>query len=77
MMDTKDMYVYENQRWNPLTGFTTRGLPTDRYMWSDETGKEKLMKDNIKLQNMHWQWVTLKAIMPKISRYLILKNSNE
>lgn len=50
------MHVYENQRWNPLTGFTTRGLPTDRYMWSDETGREKLSKDSIKLQT-HWQWV--------------------
>ena len=30
--DTKYFYVYENQRWNPLTGFTDKGLlPTDRY----------------------------------------------
>jgi tectonin beta-propeller repeat-containing protein 1 len=28
--DSKYFYVYENQRWNPLTGFTTHGLPTDR-----------------------------------------------
>ncbi len=30
--DSKYFYVYENQRWNPLTGFTTHGLPTDRYV---------------------------------------------
>ena len=29
--DTKYFYVYENQRWNPLTGYTVHGLPTDRY----------------------------------------------
>ena len=30
MEDTKYYYVYENQRWNPLTGFNAHGLPTDR-----------------------------------------------
>ena len=29
--DSRYYYVYENQRWNPLTGFTAHGLPTDRY----------------------------------------------
>ena len=29
--DAKYFYIYENQRWNPLTGFTSHGLPTDRY----------------------------------------------
>lgn len=28
--DSRYYYVYENQRWNPLTGFTAHGLPTDR-----------------------------------------------
>ena len=31
MEDARYFYVYENQRWNPLTGFTSHGLPTDRY----------------------------------------------
>ena len=31
MEDTKYYYVYENQRWNPITGFTAHGLPTDRF----------------------------------------------
>ena len=30
MEDARYFYVYENQRWNPLTGFTSHGLPTDR-----------------------------------------------
>ena len=46
--DTKSLYCYENQRWNPLLGFAAIGLPTDRYMWSDVTGKLELSKDSIK-----------------------------
>ena len=30
MQDTKYFYLYENHRWNPLTGFSSTGLPTDR-----------------------------------------------
>jgi hypothetical protein len=30
VQDKKYFYIYENQRWNPLTGFTAHGLPTDR-----------------------------------------------
>jgi hypothetical protein len=29
---------YENQRWYPLTGWSSRLLPTDRPAWSDEAG---------------------------------------
>ena len=32
MEDARYFYVYENQRWNPLTGFTSHGLPTDRFI---------------------------------------------
>jgi tectonin beta-propeller repeat-containing protein 1 len=79
MTDSMSFYCYENQRWNPLTGFAAKGyyemkkkitaflnfwvicssgLPTDRYMWSDETGKQELTKDSIKLPSKHWQWMT-------------------
>lgn len=30
MTDSQDYRVYENQRWNPVTGYTSAGLPTDR-----------------------------------------------
>ena len=30
MSDMKYFYIYENQRWNPLSGFSSSGLPTDR-----------------------------------------------
>ena len=30
MGDQKYFYIYENQRWNPLSGFSSSGLPTDR-----------------------------------------------
>ncbi|XP_059099157.1 tectonin beta-propeller repeat-containing protein-like isoform X1 [Tigriopus californicus] len=57
--DTKYMYIYENQRWNPVTGFTANGLlPTDRNAWSDRTGKIPLPKESIKVPSLHWQWIS-------------------
>ncbi|GAB6031582.1 tectonin beta-propeller repeat containing [Chamberlinius hualienensis] len=58
MTDVRNMYIYENQRWNPLTGFSYRRLPTDRYAWSDRTGILECTKENTKLPSMHWQWTT-------------------
>lgn len=58
MEDTHAYYIYENQRWNPLTGYTTHMLPTDRNMWSDVTGRHKRTKEGTKLPSMHWQWVS-------------------
>lgn len=59
MSDVRHMYVWENQRWNPVTGFTYRGLPTDRHTWSDQTGRHHRTKDMVKLPNRHWSWVSL------------------
>lgn len=56
--DTQNYYIYENQRWNPLSGYTTTGLPTDRHMWSDVTGKHKRSKEHTKLLSVHWQWIS-------------------
>lgn len=58
MTDTHNYHIYENQRWNPLSGFSTTGLPTDRHMWSDVTGKHKRSKEHTKLLSMHWQWIS-------------------
>ncbi|XP_055686263.1 tectonin beta-propeller repeat-containing protein isoform X2 [Lutzomyia longipalpis] len=58
MSDTHKYYIYENQRWNPLSGYTSTGLPTDRHMWSDATGKHKRSKEHTKLLSMHWQWIS-------------------
>lgn len=57
MTDIHNYYIYENQRWNPLSGYTAHGLPTDRNCWSDATGKQKRSKENSKLLSVHWQWV--------------------
>ncbi|XP_014245754.1 tectonin beta-propeller repeat-containing protein isoform X2 [Cimex lectularius] len=62
MTDNYSCYVYENQRWNPLNGFTSRGLPTDRPSWSDSTGHHKRYKDTTRLLSRHWQWVSDWAI---------------
>lgn len=59
MTDTQTYCVYENQRWNPLSGYTSTGLPTDRYMWSDVTGKLKRTREHTKLLGRHWHWVSL------------------
>lgn len=58
MADIHAYHVYENQRWNPLTGYTTHMLPTDRNMWSDATGRHKRTREGTRLPSMHWQWVS-------------------
>ncbi|XP_053327449.1 tectonin beta-propeller repeat-containing protein 1 [Spea bombifrons] len=56
--DTKCVYIYENQRWNPITGYSSIGLPTDRYMWSDATGLQECTKVGTKPPSPHWTWVS-------------------
>ncbi|KAH6943096.1 hypothetical protein HPB50_016000 [Hyalomma asiaticum] len=58
MSDTKCVYIYENQRWNPISGFAPRGLLTDRYMWSDASGLVECTKEGTKLDSVHWHWVS-------------------
>lgn len=58
MSDVRCLYIYENQRWNPLSGFTAKGLPTDRYMWSDKSGRVECTKENTHLPSCHWQWIS-------------------
>ncbi|XP_059104953.1 LOW QUALITY PROTEIN: tectonin beta-propeller repeat-containing protein 1 [Peromyscus eremicus] len=56
--DVKSVHIYENQRWNPVTGYTSRGLPTDRYMWSDATGLQECTKAGTKPPSLQWTWVS-------------------
>lgn len=58
MTDNVNHYIYENQRWNPISGFTTASLPTDRHNWSDVTGRHKRSKEYGKMLSMHWQFVS-------------------
>ncbi|XP_063601090.1 tectonin beta-propeller repeat-containing protein 1-like [Penaeus indicus] len=58
MSDVRHMYVWENQRWNPVTGFTHRGLPTDRHTWSDQTGRHHRTQEGTKLPSRHWSWMS-------------------
>lgn len=71
MVDTHNYYVYENQRWNPVTGYTAHGLPTDRYMWSDATGRHKCTREHTKLLSMHWHWVS------KCEKDILLSKMNQ
>lgn len=56
--DVKNVCIYENQRWNPVTGYTSRGLPTDRFMWSDVTGLQECTKASAKPPSLQWTWVS-------------------
>ena len=45
----EEHYMYENQRWNPIEGYTDRMLFSDRWSWSDESGLHELSKHNYML----------------------------
>uniref|UniRef100_A0A8C5Q5D9 Tectonin beta-propeller repeat-containing protein 1 n=1 Tax=Leptobrachium leishanense TaxID=445787 RepID=A0A8C5Q5D9_9ANUR len=60
--DTKCVYIYENQRWNPISGYSSMGLLTDRYMWSDATGLQECTKAATKSPSPQWSWVSLLLI---------------
>jgi tectonin beta-propeller repeat-containing protein 1 len=47
---------YENERWLPLDGFSSRLLPTDRYHFSSRDGTKDRSIDRIRLPSMAWQW---------------------
>ncbi|XP_041473634.1 tectonin beta-propeller repeat-containing protein 1-like [Lytechinus variegatus] len=50
--DSKNIYVFENQRWSPLAGFTDRGL------WTNDSGKIVESRDNVQMPSSHWQWIS-------------------
>lgn len=58
MNDELEFFVYENQRWNMLQGYSSLGLPTDRYHFSDETGKLKFDIKNFSLPNPGLRWIS-------------------
>lgn len=60
--DVRNIYVYENQRWNPMTGYTDKGLPTDRPMWSDESGLKECTKSTTHPPSPQWSWVSEWAV---------------
>uniref|UniRef100_H3D323 Tectonin beta-propeller repeat-containing protein 1 n=1 Tax=Tetraodon nigroviridis TaxID=99883 RepID=H3D323_TETNG len=60
--DVRSVHVYENQRWNPLTGYTDKGLPTDRPMWSDESGLQECTKGSTHPPSPQWSWVSEWAV---------------
>ncbi|XP_054891792.1 tectonin beta-propeller repeat-containing protein 1 [Poeciliopsis prolifica] len=60
--DVRSVHVYENQRWNPMTGYTDKGLPTDRPMWSDESGLKECTKGSTHPPTPQWSWVSEWAV---------------
>lgn len=47
---------YENERWLPLEGFSSRMLPTDRHNFSSIDGLVNRSIDKVRLPSMAWQW---------------------
>ncbi|XP_040048008.2 tectonin beta-propeller repeat-containing protein 1 [Gasterosteus aculeatus] len=60
--DVRSVHVYENQRWNPMTGYTDKGLPTDRPMWSDEGGLQERTRGNTHPPSPQWSWASEWAV---------------
>uniref|UniRef100_A0A6Q2XQ74 Tectonin beta-propeller repeat-containing protein 1 n=1 Tax=Esox lucius TaxID=8010 RepID=A0A6Q2XQ74_ESOLU len=60
--DVRAVYIYENQRWNPMTGYTDKLLPTDRFPWSDDIGFTECTKSNTHPPSPLWFWVTEWAV---------------
>jgi tectonin beta-propeller repeat-containing protein 1 len=48
--------AYENERWLPIEGFSSRLLPTDRFRFSNADGTVDRSIDKIRLPSMAWQW---------------------
>uniref|UniRef100_A0A8C7QG11 Tectonin beta-propeller repeat-containing protein 1 n=1 Tax=Oncorhynchus mykiss TaxID=8022 RepID=A0A8C7QG11_ONCMY len=60
--DERTVYIYENQRWNPMTGYTDKLLPTDRFPWSDDNGFTECTKSTTHPPSPQWSWVTEWAV---------------
>ncbi|CAG0914640.1 unnamed protein product [Notodromas monacha] len=58
----RDAYIrvkedsYENQRWNPVEGFSGNLLPTDRCAFSNSDGTIQRKKDEVRLPSLAWEW---------------------
>ena len=48
---------YENQRWNFITGFSDKLLPTDRPKFSNYEGTQSTPKDSFQLPSPNWKWI--------------------
>lgn len=48
--------AYENERWLPLDGFSSRLLPTDRFNFSNADGTVNRHTEKIQLPSLSWQW---------------------
>ena len=63
---TFEVECWENMRWYPVIGWSTKLLPTDRYQWSSKDGKQNLTKENFD-KNQKYDWVGgwERYVMPK------------
>lgn len=59
ILDQRTYAIYQNQRYYVIGGWSSRLLPTDRFGWSDITGKKKLSFDSphFSLPGEGWRWI--------------------
>lgn len=73
-LNTTFMFFCVFCHWWLLFGFCPRGLPTDRPMWSDESGLKECTKGNTHPPSPQWSWVGgLIPTEPALSLYLTNK----
>lgn len=48
--------TWENQRWTPVFGFTSKLFPTDRARWSTADGSSVRRPETVLLPSQGWRW---------------------
>lgn len=57
MHSDEEHVIFENQRWNPVGGFSQSLLPSDRWAWSDRTGRINCAKEGYALPSSTFRWI--------------------
>ncbi|XP_070581282.1 tectonin beta-propeller repeat-containing protein 1-like isoform X2 [Ptychodera flava] len=55
--DHKELAMYQTQRWNPIHGFTDRGLIRHMFHRNEDTSSLQDNSQQVQLPSPHWQWV--------------------
>ncbi|CAJ0573177.1 unnamed protein product, partial [Mesorhabditis spiculigera] len=61
--------TYSNQRWYPFVGWSSRTLPTDRPMFSNEDGSKRLTFESFSLRSDGWRWEEPWMVGQDVRRY--------
>ncbi|XP_046351309.2 tectonin beta-propeller repeat-containing protein 1-like [Haliotis rufescens] len=56
--DMRTVLVYENQKWLPVFGYSSRGVVMEGYSWSDKMSQRHDSKEEVQLPSSRWKWVS-------------------